>query len=74
MQGLWWLWLLVGGVATGLIVDVFVFRHAGHTVSSYQLGREMTGPASTHLPMFPAKLQCPATVSFEYQMVPGHLI
>ena len=73
VPGLWWLWLLVGGVAAGLIGGVFVFRHPGHTASSYERGRETTAPASTRA-MFPAKLQCPATVSFEYQMVPGHLI
>jgi len=73
-QGLWWLWLVLAVVLGGLISGVFVFRHPGHTASSYERGREMTGPASTNLAMFPAKLQCPATVSFEYHMVPGHLI
>jgi hypothetical protein len=73
-QGLWWLWLVLVVVLGGLIGGVFVFRHAGHTATSNQQARSTTTQSFNRRAMFPAKLQCPATVSFEYQMVPGHLI
>jgi hypothetical protein len=72
--GMWWLGLVVGAGCAAIIVAVVLFRHAGHTPSSYQRPRSMKAKLFGQNAMFPAKLQCPATVSFEYQLVPGHLI
>jgi hypothetical protein len=73
--GLWWLWLAVGAGCAAIIVAVVVFRKKGHgrepeNTTHTGSGTEMRRQDA----MFPAKLLFPATVSFEYQLVPRHLI
>jgi len=76
--GLWWLWLVLGAALGLIIVAVVVFRKPGHAPvkaapahgSMQHVGVDMRPLSAT----FPAKLLFPATVSFEYHRVPGHLI
>jgi 23S rRNA G2069 N7-methylase RlmK/C1962 C5-methylase RlmI len=76
-QDMWWLWLVVGAGCAAIIVAVVVFRKKGHVprqTAQRQQTQQTTVAMARRSAMFPAKLLCPATVSFEYQLVPGHLI
>jgi hypothetical protein len=76
--GLWWLGLVLGAALGLIIVAVVGFRKPGHApvkaapaqVPMQHVGVDMRPHGAT----FPAKLLFPATVSFEYQRVPAHLI
>jgi hypothetical protein len=71
---LWWLWLVVATVLALIIVVVVVYRSQGHKATACAQPRSMQAPPSRQHAMFPAKLHFPATVSFEYHLVPGHSI
>jgi hypothetical protein len=74
---LWWLWLVVGAACAAITTAVVLFRKKGHVprqTAERQQTQQTTVEMARRSAMFPAKLLCPATVSFEYQLVPGHLI
>ena len=75
-NSLWWLWLALGAGLAAVIVGVVVFRRPGHRAPATTSVRNR---AQEQIPliqnaMLPARLLVPATVSFEYQLVRGHLI
>jgi 23S rRNA G2069 N7-methylase RlmK/C1962 C5-methylase RlmI len=75
-QDMWWLGLVVGAGCAAIIVAVVVFRKKGH-VPRHTAQTQHAAVQVEMAPgraMFPARLLYPATVSFEYQLVPGHLI
>ncbi len=73
-QDMWWLWLVVGAACAAIIVAVVVYRKTPRHAAKIRLADSMMKQTFNRNAMFPARLQVPATVSFEYQLVPGHLI
>jgi len=71
---LWWLWLVLAAVLALIIAAVVVFRSHDHQATARRTARRRTAAASQQQAMFPAKLHFPATVSFEYHLLPGNSI
>jgi hypothetical protein len=72
--GMWWLWLVVGAGCAAIIVAVVVYRKTPRHAAKIRRAAAVTKRLYNEHAMFPARLQVPATVSFEYQLVPGNLI
>ena len=73
-KSLWWLWIVLGAGLLAVIGGVLVFRRPGHRAQATKQPVQEQRPLLPQSAMFPARLQVPATVSFEYQLLPGHLI